>query len=1741
MKKGIFMVLLPLLFAAAAVSCRQAGVDGKTADGTLELTLEMLEQKMFTRSSITAGEDMINNVNILVYEDGLLIDQVYLEEEVSATLAGLRMGAAYNIYALANAGEIWPPDSESALGDIRLQWMGVEEMSLQGFPMSGSSPIIMSRDLARDGLTIELERLVARYDVTLDCDALDGDFVVTSARIVNSADGVSPFVESNAVQSAADVTSGDQASPYDVASCLNNSAPASFYMFENMQGVPEALRYNTDCSRKSAENLPEEFASRCTYIEIEGLYSDNGLVKEMTYRFYLGEDELSSFDIVRNSVYTVLVRLTPAGTMMDCWKITPGETTDNRTMSFVPDCLDLLCLTEGATTVVTSAPFGYDLALSDDLLDAGVTFAEGADGQVELHSSQVVSSTVNGLLVATTHDGRLSAQCSISLLPPRLEYITLAPEGDIDVGENKQLEVTAFYSDGSSRDVTDLCSFDEVSSNLERNGSLVLGVQPGEACLEASYGNCSDELRFFVNDVVTELEVEPQNFNMMVGQMLGFTVRAHYLSGADSVVTSRVLWDDSSYGNKMSRGGSLFTALLRSDDVLVRASYAGLSAESHGTIGDTVEGEPEFILSYPVIPANGDAVELLSLSYVRSITTFNPDGTQTTRSSGVIEVSLDGLTSVSFSGHELNNSGAVLHSYDGSVSGRNLDMDETEAQEVYHVVFTASIDGVEGTGEVDIMQEANVCTVRTQADDWSEWEVVSYGDADEYVVNQSFEIMQYVTRHQSCLFEATESGSGVSLALEFINSCDAHYASVNERSSRRLVSYNDYTSGSSMMTGSTIENRSRTVAADIWQYDCMRAPVGSISRSGDEGFAVTENIGANQSYAFIHPTSVNTMPDSREITLGFDVSPSWSGYGLISRINPATQTIVQNGTGIYPTFHSRLVVSPASRAVAYGSQAEFTATLETCRDDNGGTDYTTFVSSEDVTGSCTWSTDAPAGTVTVNPDSPGVFVNANVTGAAVNCTVTARYSLDAAVEPAAADMELLCAEPSYSHLLEIVGPQILEPGRTAAYTATLKTLRDLAGGTDFTVIGSEDVTSACSWSWSGAVSCCTTDANSVTNCNVSGSDAEVAVSAQWQDVTGALAVTLQSATAQYRGEVTISPRAAATLAYGASKQFSAYYTRSISHDGATWDPIPGETNVDVTHLCSWSVGGDTQYASLSGNTLTNENRSTVQRHVTVTCSLVDAYGQSLSDVTLEQTLDPIVYWIYADGEESLRMEWESREYGISAARNVEIATNDVAWCIDVPNSSYDNSAWSVQTVGDILVVAPVEANESLAADRVGTVVIRCVSDATKTATIELVQKKERHGAVSFTVDNVPDVPASGGVSSAPVVHGVRQVIDGVSRDVDEYEVEYSLDGISWSTLHTGVTGQYLGSEERPRQQIGTLFVRVISNGVASAVSSVDVYQQHNRVESIQVSLAQSVIGIGENTSATATADFTSGLSQFDITSTYGLTWSVTDAAVASLAGDYGNVAQGLSGGECNVVASWNSPYVTSPVSGRALLEVRVQPVSISVSPSSAMLAYGQDQSFVATVTMSDGSVIRSDNPLDAQSFAWPDLQLDGVYSRYLSGSAGNYSCCGLGYMPSPYVGSCSFGGLTASFEINVGPGVELFTISANHLQLSRGRNEMAKIYTTIKFFGYATQGGEHLDAIMLPEYGNERFTVRITGQGRLDGVVTHSLTWEDGECELLWTDAYAGEVWSLFGEILDSHGQVVGTSQTIHITMAADE
>ena len=318
MKRVVLGILTLCLHLALACT---DGLEGKSEASAEECVVRFeFGYVAGSRGYICPDESALNDFNIYVYSRGALVNSVYVAGGRAETSMTLNSGVSYNIYVLANVGEVEPYGMEDDL--LHRYVLSLSDMTdVEEFlPLSGSAcGVVVSGQEQK--LPIMLRRLSSKILFSLDKSALGG-LEVCSVRLCQSAACVRPFMTGgSAVMSADEVFDGDYCVEAELAA-LNEGGQVQLYAMENCQGI--LLPGNDDPWSKVPAAM-DDMAELCTFLEVSCRFDEIGIYDgEVIYRLYLGEDNCTDFNLKGNSVLKVNLSLTVDGLKHDVtWRVEP--------------------------------------------------------------------------------------------------------------------------------------------------------------------------------------------------------------------------------------------------------------------------------------------------------------------------------------------------------------------------------------------------------------------------------------------------------------------------------------------------------------------------------------------------------------------------------------------------------------------------------------------------------------------------------------------------------------------------------------------------------------------------------------------------------------------------------------------------------------------------------------------------------------------------------------------------------------------------------------------------------------------------------------------------------------------------------------------------------------------------------------------------------------------------------------------------------------------------------------------------------------------------------------------------------------------------------------------------------------------------------------------------------------------------------------------------------------------------
>ena len=190
-------------------------------------------------------------------------------------------------------------------------------------------------------------RLFSKVTVRIDHSAFDGnganpEFFVNSRLYLRQANArLQPF--SDMPQKALDSADVLAQSDYDPDMSSSNASVTTFnfYVPENLQGT--LLPGNTDSRQKTKDRLLAENLSAVvpylTYVEFAGHLNSaaGGYGGDVTYRFYVGNDNCSNFDLERGREYDITLTFRVGSIFDPDWKVVLDNWSDERLFRLTAD------------------------------------------------------------------------------------------------------------------------------------------------------------------------------------------------------------------------------------------------------------------------------------------------------------------------------------------------------------------------------------------------------------------------------------------------------------------------------------------------------------------------------------------------------------------------------------------------------------------------------------------------------------------------------------------------------------------------------------------------------------------------------------------------------------------------------------------------------------------------------------------------------------------------------------------------------------------------------------------------------------------------------------------------------------------------------------------------------------------------------------------------------------------------------------------------------------------------------------------------------------------------------------------------------------------------------------------------------------------------------------------------------------------------------------------------------------
>jgi len=282
--KKILLFIIPLL--AMMSSCNKDEMEDRPSlQDEVRFSLQIQEEgvQYVTRAT---DEQTVHDVNLFLFDPrGMLPDRHFYVE--SGTVECSVLPGSYEAYAVANVHRDMGAMTLEQLRAVQLPSVTKYVM----LPMSGHTTLTVEDRMSAPVITVR--RTVAKIICNISIDpAVVYALKLQSVQIMNAAATTKLFDAEQVADKFVTMASTE------IGVSEGRKATRTFYLLENCQGDVPSI---TTQQQKCAENAPQG----ATFVRIKA--QQEGL--QLTYDVYLGENNTSNFDVRRNSVQTLDIRI----------------------------------------------------------------------------------------------------------------------------------------------------------------------------------------------------------------------------------------------------------------------------------------------------------------------------------------------------------------------------------------------------------------------------------------------------------------------------------------------------------------------------------------------------------------------------------------------------------------------------------------------------------------------------------------------------------------------------------------------------------------------------------------------------------------------------------------------------------------------------------------------------------------------------------------------------------------------------------------------------------------------------------------------------------------------------------------------------------------------------------------------------------------------------------------------------------------------------------------------------------------------------------------------------------------------------------------------------------------------------------------------------------------------------------------------------------------------------------------
>jgi len=260
-----------------------------------------------TRSSTGIDESAINEVCVFQFDGttstSTLVAKEYYSSPNTANLETTltESSSDQTVYVVANVGDV--------TGIYTIGTTTIADFQTSTLSFATEASVTSGTDLPMIGTytgatmpglyAVSLTRMVAKLGFTCNVNLTNTSdaFTLTSVRLYSVAN----VAQMNTPTGTYPANSTTDASKYTnyTAESYTTGNTLTWYIPENLRGTVSTITTEQD---KNKTNAPDY----STYIEVEGIYTPSGETAEyVTYRIYPGANMTTSFDIARNTYYSI--------------------------------------------------------------------------------------------------------------------------------------------------------------------------------------------------------------------------------------------------------------------------------------------------------------------------------------------------------------------------------------------------------------------------------------------------------------------------------------------------------------------------------------------------------------------------------------------------------------------------------------------------------------------------------------------------------------------------------------------------------------------------------------------------------------------------------------------------------------------------------------------------------------------------------------------------------------------------------------------------------------------------------------------------------------------------------------------------------------------------------------------------------------------------------------------------------------------------------------------------------------------------------------------------------------------------------------------------------------------------------------------------------------------------------------------------------------------------------------------